>query len=394
MSLLPEQVTVLTAIDNAVVAALGGRQRPHLGASMIGKECERALWYSFHWAITGNKFSGRMLRLFDRGQEEEARFIRWLEMAGVTVSAVDPRTGKQYTHSDPDCGNHFGGSMDGACIGLPDAPKTWHVQEFKTHSDKSFKEVCKKGVLGSKPEHYAQMQVYMHWSQMDRALYMAVNKNDDTLYVERIAYDKDTVLTLLARAKRVITEKEPPVGISERVDWYQCKFCDYHAICHGRVEEATGLIGPQALPDVNCRTCLHSTAELTPDSEGKARWSCTRWNSDIPVEGQYQGCDEHRYIPALIPWAAVTDATEVDGVVADVLYELKGETQQPFVNGTSSPFTEVPFYSSAELQQLHPLLIGDYNIRALREQMGATVINETESVFVDGFGDDDEGIPF
>lgn len=388
MSKLPEQVTVLTAIENAVVAALGGRPRPHLGASMIGKECERALWYSFHWAITGNKFSGRMLRLFDRGQEEEARFIRWLELAGVTVSAVDPRTGQQYTHADPDCGNHFGGSMDGACIGLPDAPKTWHVQEFKTHSDKSFKDVAKKGVLASKPEHYAQMQVYMHWSQMDRALYMAVNKNDDTLYVERIAYDKDAVLTLLARAKRVITEKEPPAGISERADWYQCKFCDYHAICHGRVDELTGLIGPQALPDVHCRSCLHSTAELTPDSEGKARWSCTRWQADIPVEGQYQGCAEHRYIPALIPWAAVTDAIEVDGVVADVAYELKGESLQAFVNGASSPSPEVPFYSSAELKALHPLLVGDANLQALREQMGATFINVTDDMLVDSFEGD------
>ena len=388
MSKLPEQVTVLTAIENAVVAALGGRPRPHLGASMIGKECERALWYSFHWAITGNKFSGRMLRLFDRGQEEEARFIRWLELAGVTVSAVDPRTGQQYTHADPDCGNHFGGSMDGACIGLPDAPKTWHVQEFKTHSDKSFKDVAKKGVLASKPEHYAQMQVYMHWSQMDRALYMAVNKNDDTLYVERIAYDTDAVLTLLARAKRVITEKEPPAGISERADWYQCKFCDYHAICHGRVDELTGLIGPQALPDVHCRSCLHSTAELTPDSEGKARWSCTRWQADIPVEGQYQGCAEHRYIPALIPWAAVTDATEVDGVVADVAYELKGESLQAFVNGASSPSPEVPFYSSAELKALHPLLVGDANLQALREQMGATFINVTDDMLVDSFEGD------
>ena len=388
MSKLPEQVTVLTAIENAVVAALGGRPRPHLGASMIGKECERALWYSFHWAITGNKLSGRMLRLFDRGQEEEARFIRWLELAGVTVSAVDPRTGQQYTHADPDCGNHFGGSMDGACIGLPDAPKTWHVQEFKTHSDKSFKDVAKKGVLASKPEHYAQMQVYMHWSQMDRALYMAVNKNDDTLYVERIAYDKDAVLTLLARAKRVITEKEPPAGISERADWYQCKCCDYHAICHGRVDELTGLIGPQALPDVHCRSCLHSTAELTPDSEGKARWSCTRWQADIPVEGQYQGCAEHRYIPALIPWAAVTDAIEVDGVVADVAYELKGESLQAFVNGASSPSPEVPFYSSAELKALHPLLVGDANLQALREQMGATFINVTDDMLVDSFEGD------
>jgi len=385
MSALPEQVSILTAIDHAVVAALGGRPRPHLGASMIGKDCERALWYSFHWAITSNKFSGRMLRLFDRGQEEEARFIRWLEMANITVSAIDPRTGKQYTHSDPETGGHFGGSMDGACIGLPEAPKNWHVLEFKTHTEKSFIELSTKGVLEAHPEHYAQMQVYMHWSQMDRALYMAVNKNDDSLYAERIAYDKETVTVLLARAKRVVTAKEPLSGISDSPDWYKCKFCEYHALCHGRTEETTGLLGPQALPDINCRTCLHSTAELTPDSEGHARWTCAKWNADIPVEGQYQGCEEHRYIPALIPWAAVVDASEADGVILDVLYEIKGESHQPFVNGKSSPNEQVPFYSSQELKALHPIFIGDYNINALRARMGGVIVDDTEGVIVDSF---------
>ena len=36
----------------------------HLGASIIGKDCERALWYDFRW-VTRWAFTGRMLRLFD-----------------------------------------------------------------------------------------------------------------------------------------------------------------------------------------------------------------------------------------------------------------------------------------------------------------------------------------
>ena len=31
-------------------------------------------------------------------------------------------------------------------IGLKEAPKTWHVAEFKTHSAKSFRDLVAKGV--------------------------------------------------------------------------------------------------------------------------------------------------------------------------------------------------------------------------------------------------------
>ena len=58
--------------------------RPHLGASEIGAQCERALWYSFHHCKLP-AFSGRMLRLFETGQREEERIIRNLRSAGLQV---------------------------------------------------------------------------------------------------------------------------------------------------------------------------------------------------------------------------------------------------------------------------------------------------------------------
>lgn len=373
MAALPEVESLVSVIDSAVQAALSEPPRGHMGASQIGKECERALWYGFRWA-SHKQFSGRMLRLFNRGHEEEPRFIRWLTLAGITVSAADAN-GKQFSFSEPSTGNHFAGSMDGACVGVPGAEKTWHVLEFKTSSAKAFKELCASGVAKAKPEHYAQMQVYMRWTGMERALYMSVNKDDDSLYMERIAYDKQTADLLISRAQRIIESQNPPAGISERADWYQCKFCDFHGLCHGRKEETTGGLGPKSLPDVNCRTCLHATPEL----DGDARWSCHRWACDIPVEGQRQGCAEHRYIPSLIPWAAQIDANEH----GDVLYEIAGESHQPFVNGSSSPSPKVPFYSSHELKDLHPLLIGDYHIQEMHETFSASVVGAEKKAVID-----------
>ena len=166
MAALPSLPTpTLTAIYGAYEHQQGDGFRDHLGASLIGKSCARALWYDFRWA-TPARFEGRMLRLFETGQIEEARLVRNLRATGATVLEVDPATGKQFRVSAH--GGHFGGSLDGAAIGLLEAPATWHVVEFKTHSSKSFADLTAKGVQASKPRHAAQMQIYMRPTGMTR----------------------------------------------------------------------------------------------------------------------------------------------------------------------------------------------------------------------------------
>jgi hypothetical protein len=71
-------------------------------------------------------------------------------------------------------------------LGLPQAPKTPHILEIKTASDKYFREMEKSGVKKAKPEHWAQMQMYMKWSidqfkedGCTRAIYIVVNKDND-----------------------------------------------------------------------------------------------------------------------------------------------------------------------------------------------------------------------
>lgn len=250
--------------------------RGHLGASLIGRECERELWYGFHWVLESD-FTGRILRLFQRGQLEEKVFEDELRLAGVHVQTIDPKTNKQFKVSTH--GGHFSGSMDGIAEGILEAPKTAHVLEFKTHSDKSFKDLTKNGVEKAKPEHFAQMQVYMRLGKLTRAFYLAVNKNDDSLYSERFKLDKTYADQLIDKALSIITAEEPPKRISENPSWYKCKFCNYNSICHGEVIALT-----------NCRTCKHSTPVLT----GNADWSCTKHGGFIPIDFQRKGCDQHQ----------------------------------------------------------------------------------------------------
>ena len=92
MASLPERQhsTVAQIIQWRERQAANEQPRPYLGASQIrGRAVPRALWYSFRWA-TQRQFDGRMLRLFERGQREEAVFIAELRAIGTTVHEGRP----------------------------------------------------------------------------------------------------------------------------------------------------------------------------------------------------------------------------------------------------------------------------------------------------------------
>jgi hypothetical protein len=146
--LLPRACPTVEAVLAAYEADAGNGFREHLGASVIGRECDRALWYEFRWA-TRATHAGRMLRLFETGRLEEDRLIRNLRRIGVTVLDLDPDTGRQW-HVQAHAG-HFGGSLDGVGLGIPEAPKTWHVIELKTHNARSFAELRTHGVRRPSP---------------------------------------------------------------------------------------------------------------------------------------------------------------------------------------------------------------------------------------------------
>lgn len=309
MATLPEPMhTTVAKIYQAYETDAEEGNRPHLGASLIGHACERYLWLTFHW-VDAKKFPGRMLRLFETGQLAEPRFTANLRRIGVEVHDTTPE-GKQWRVSD--LGGHFAGSMDGAGRGFPEAPKTWAVLEYKTHGEKSFNELVKKKMQAAKPQHYAQMQVYMGYTGMDRAMYMAVNKNTDDLYTEWVHFDPVEFAKLKARAERVISANEPPLRCSNDPSWFVCKMCDFHDHCHG-----------DKAPAVNCRTCAHST----PEMQGEGQWSCGHHKDDLTQVAQRTGCPSHRYIPILLE----RFATQSDYVNGDVVYT--DTAGLPFANG-------------------------------------------------------------
>lgn len=260
--------------------------RSHLGGSRIGGECEREVWYEWRWALKrppkGRKGEdkkaahSRMIRLWNRGHLEEGRFIALMMTIGVQIYSVDPQSGKQFRISD--FGGHFGGALDSILVGIPDLPAgVACLGEYKTHSDKSFGELKINGVMMSKPEHYAQMTIYMRHMGLQFALYMAVNKNDDELHAEIVEYNARASDQLMERARRVIFSDEPPPRMrNASPGFFICKLCDMADVCYRTVHV-----------DRNCRTCGHS--KPLPDGT----WVCTL-NGDVrDKEAQIEGCADY-----------------------------------------------------------------------------------------------------
>lgn len=302
---------VTDAIDRAIAEGANRKPRKHLGCSQIGGECTRKLWYQFRWAKYPD-FPPRVLRLFNRGHLEEKRFIQWLRDADIKVRSTDPGSFGQFFYTGL-CG-HLAGSIDGVAWDVPSAPGVHFLLEFKTHGAKSFAQLTKHGVQKSNPEHFAQMQMYMAFTELNHALYLAINKNDDAIHAEFIAYEKKLADYYFQRAELVIFGEELPAKISEKATWYQCQYCDYRGLCHGR-----------EMPEVNCRTCAHS-APLR-DENKRAQWSCQiggnrRVNELKPA---IAGCKKHVYKPGLINGAEVV-GSEIEGLNAVIVYRtLDGE---------------------------------------------------------------------
>lgn len=252
--------------------------RKHLGASVIGDPCMRALWYGFRWAAS-EQWEGRMLRLVHFGQREEAVFVDLFRRLGVEVWTHD-ENGNQFRISE--FGGHFGGSTDGVARNLPELGDLPVALELKTHNLRNFTLLVDKGVRTSHPQHYKQAQVYMHGFKLTKCLYVALCKNDHKLHIELLDYDHTVAVHMLAKAETIVFGSGIPARIGSTPAWYECKFCECKEICFGFQK-----------PDrTNCRTCTHSK----PLREGG--WACRKGRGEILTDPK-SGCEEHEFMEEL-----------------------------------------------------------------------------------------------
>ena len=272
-------------------------RRPHLGASIIGRSCSRAIWYTLRWSSDPG-FEGRMLRLFESGFREEGRIITNLRALGIVVYDRDPSSGEQLHFFEESC-PMFSGSVDGIAQGFAES-KSWHILECKSASKRQFDLLVKNGLERQKPEYWAQVQIYMRWAGLDRAYFISCCKDDDRLYGERVYLDKEFTERLVEKARRIISSETPPEKICDDPENFQCKWCEHSEVCHHG-----------QLPLVSCRTCSFITPNVVDGT-----WQCGRDNSILGEAKQKAGCDGHIFIPQLVN----LEATDSDPEVGTISY--------------------------------------------------------------------------
>lgn len=264
--------------------------RHHLGASLLGKGCNRYLWYSFRWAKLPSH-SARIQRIFNRGRSEELRIIEALRKTGLTISTTlselcinlhlpvelnsldiianyglrvyKPQQLTDDSQIKANFPPHLGGSMDGILHVPANYVGTYGYFmpiEVKTHNQKSFNAVIKNGesMRWNSPQHYVQGNAYATQTGCSHFLYVAENKNTDELYLRDEEAQESVTALNVVRAEQIIYKKSQDV-VERTSEKWRCNMCDYKDICKNKLYDTVSH---------NCRTCAYATA----NDDGS--WTC------------------------------------------------------------------------------------------------------------------------
>ena len=321
-------------IDDYAIRTYFEAHRNHLGASLIGHECSRYLWYVFRWCgqeegrgdtpEDARKNLARMQRLFNRGHREEDRYVEFLKGIGAQIWTHQPlyllhhpeseaywwsnqieegdglvvevtninehylKAGMLNVHKPTPkqfrmnaVGGHFGGSLDG----IIRLPSTYRIDEpllaeFKTNgTGAGFKSLIDKGVSLAKQQHFTQMSCYGNSYKLRYAAYFNTNKNDDDMYIEVIKLDWNLGQQMIAKAERIIRSQEPLPKLSLDPTFHTCAYCPMKPVCHDGKP-----------PEMNCRSCMN--CEPRPE----AQWNCNFHGAIIPAEVIPKGCPSYKAI--------------------------------------------------------------------------------------------------
>lgn len=221
---IPYGITTASLVDKAIFKrAQLAKPRNYIGGSSMGKECDALIWFNYKFPVPTE--DPRIQRIFDIGNALEPVIIGWLKEAGFTVYEKDT-DGKQFEVVDGKTKFH----IDGVIVGIPESKKP-HLLEIKTAKDSRFEEFKKKGVKGSDPEYYGQIQVYMLKFELERCLFVVMNKDTQELYFERLELNKMEATFLVSRAKEIGEMDERPERKYGSRDFYKCRWCAHRERC-------------------------------------------------------------------------------------------------------------------------------------------------------------------
>lgn len=232
-----EKITLIKKrIDDKIMEIANAKEmRSYLGASSIGEECDRKLWYSYHQPARIN--DPRVHRIMDFGHFSESYALSMLKHAGYEVFHEEGSS--QYGFQDEELKGHIDG-----VIMIDDLP---YLLEIKSANTKRFAEMVKDGIEKSNPVYFTQVQVYMKYMELHNTLFFVINKDTCEIHIEIINYQPMKADYAVKRGKDIVRQEKEPERKYASKAFYKCKFCSYKDKCWGEeppklAEEGTASI--------------------------------------------------------------------------------------------------------------------------------------------------------
>ena len=186
--------------------------RLYLGMSEIGDPCTRRLWLKYH-GVPREPVSGQLARIFHQGNLTEAAVMDDLLAIGIEVGGAQ----REFQGRE--------GRFRGHCDGVAVLRGQKHILEIKSANNASFEKFVKDGIACNRKYLY-QVQCYMSYSSIMRALFIVENKNNQDLYTEVVKYDEKIALEIEDIADRITTQRLPDDKVANTNICFRCEVKD------------------------------------------------------------------------------------------------------------------------------------------------------------------------
>lgn len=194
--------------------------RYYIGASSIGSDCLRQIWYQYK-GVKAEEVPTKFRRTWAIGKKLEGLVVDWLKDAGLLMDL-------EYQIYRARNVPIFQGNLDGIVF----LGKTKAILEIKTAKDSSFKIFIKKGIKVWNPQYYAQIQSYMGMSGIHSTYILVLNKDNSDLSDELVKFDKEFYEKLEAKALMISKAVTAPPRVHGSPLFYKCKMCKFNKTCH------------------------------------------------------------------------------------------------------------------------------------------------------------------
>lgn len=220
-------------VDEAILQNIHHERRHYVGASGIGRNCSRSIWYDYQ-GIKGLPLTAQEERTMEIGHRLEGMVIDYIVGAGFRIETA-VNTNNYLLCSDDEV-PQFSGHMDGILYLNDNIPV---VLEIKTAKAERFEKYVKEddGVKVWSPVYYAQLQSYMGMTGLKDALFCIINKNNSDWRMEWVKYDDIFYHELKVKAAMIAMLEKAPEKINQSPYYYVCQQCRYKKICHSDIKE-------------------------------------------------------------------------------------------------------------------------------------------------------------